>query len=82
MAHSALRPAISRDSAALGNPVYDDQGNECGGIALVNSGNTERTMMLCDYSNSEAIALGKTEKERAWPVAAFRSGNASPSVPI
>ncbi|TND08329.1 MAG: Uncharacterized protein FD123_2360 [Bacteroidetes bacterium] len=42
---------------------YNDKGNECGGIALVNVESGEQTMTVFDYSNSEEIGLGKYESE-------------------
>jgi hypothetical protein len=42
---------------------YNNQGNECGGIALVNVESGEQAMTIFDYSNSEAIGFGKYESK-------------------
>ncbi len=52
-----------RSISPAGIVFYDQTGDECGGIALVNVKGIEKTMMVFDYSNSEAIGFGKTETE-------------------
>lgn len=46
---------------------YDEQGNENGGIGLINVDKVgEQTMMIFDYSNSEAIGIGKYESTKGY----------------
>lgn len=52
---------LPRSVAPSGMVFYDNEGNETGGVGLVNVPSGEQTMMIFDYSNSEAVGIGKFE---------------------
>ncbi len=60
-----------RSVSPAGIVFYDENGNECGGIAVVNVRGIKKTMMIFDYSNSEAVGFGKTESDDGWWDAGF-----------
>lgn len=53
-----------RDISPSGIVFYDNEGNEAGGIGVVNVDSVgERVVFAFDYANSEAIALSKFESD-------------------
>lgn len=50
-----------RSIAPAGIVFYKADGDECGGIGMVQLDDTTKTMMILDYANSEACGIGVVE---------------------
>ena len=50
-----------RDIKPSGIIFYNNEGSECGGIGVAAAPQGSQTMMIFDYSNSEAIGFGRME---------------------
>lgn len=50
-----------RSIAPAGIVFYKNDGDECGGLGIVNAPNANATKMIFDYSNSEAVGIGMYE---------------------
>src|SRR5690606_12995121 len=68
-----------RDINPSGLVFYNDKGNECGGLGIVNVPEGEKIAFVLDYSTVDGIAMYKTESiDGSYVDAGFSINDANP----